>query len=104
MPMLKFKGIETKDVCKVSKNLLDELQELLQCPRENLSLEVSQSVYVNDGELVSGSPVVEVVWFARGKETQDKAAKIIIKYVKAMGYTHVEVIFSFLDKEKMYKV
>jgi hypothetical protein len=104
MPMLKFKAIETKAVFNISKDLIDELQELLQCQREALSIEVLQSVYVNDGELVSGPPVVEVSWFSRTQELQDKAAKIIIKYVQKIGYSHVEVIFSILEKDKMYKV
>ena len=104
MPMLKFKAMETKSVCSISKDLLDELQKLLQCPRETLSIEVSQSVYVKDGEIVSGPSVVEVHWFPRTQELQDKAAEIIIKHAQSIGYPNVEVIFSILDKDKVYKV
>lgn len=43
MPMLKFKGIETEKVCAISKNLIDELQELIQCQRDYFSLSVDKS-------------------------------------------------------------
>lgn len=103
MPALKFKGIEVEKLCFVSKKLVDELEELLQCPRSYFTLEVAQSIFVKDGELVKGSPVVEVAWFDRGQETQDEAAKIITKYVNVMEYKEVDVIFLNLEKSRYYE-
>ncbi|WP_411167762.1 DUF1904 domain-containing protein [Clostridium sp. MB05] len=103
MPMLKFKGIETENVCSISKKLIDELQELIQCPRDYFSLAVDKSVYIKDGEIVKGEPVVEVSWFDRGQEVQDKAAKIITKYVHLLEYINVDVIFFTLDESKYYE-
>lgn len=103
MPMLKFKAIETESVCKISKKLIDELQDLIQCPRDYFSLAIDKSVYINDGEIVKGEPIVEVSWFDRGQEVQDKAAKIITKYVNLAGYQNVDVIFFVLDESKYYE-
>lgn len=103
MPMLKFKAIETESVRKISKKLIDELQDLIQCPRDYFSLAIDQSVYINDGEIVKGEPMVEVSWFDRGQEVQDKAAKIITKYVNLAGYKNVDVIFFVLDESKYYE-
>lgn len=103
MPMLRFKGIKVDNVCKVSKELIDELQELIQCPRDYFSLEVIQSVYIKDGEIVEGAPVVEVSWFDRGQEVQDKAAKIITKYINSVGYQEVDVIFFLLEESRYYE-
>ncbi|WP_055666953.1 DUF1904 domain-containing protein [Desnuesiella massiliensis] len=103
MPALKFKGIEVEKLRFASKELIDELEQLLQCPRSYFTLEVIQSIFVRDGELVKGSPVVEVAWFDRGQETQDEAAKVITKHVNAMGYKEVDVIFMNLEKNKYYE-
>lgn len=103
MPMMKFKAIEVADVCKISKYLIDELQELIQCPREYFNLAVDQSVYINDGEIVKGAPVVEVSWFDRGQEIQDKAAKIITKYVNSIGYESVDVVFLIFVESRYYE-
>ena len=103
MPMLKFKAIETKDVCSISKELIDELQELIQCPRDYFSISVDKSEYVRDGEIVKGEPIVEVSWFDRGQEIQDKAAKIITKYVNLVGYPSLDVIFFVLNESRYYE-
>ncbi|WP_291648012.1 DUF1904 family protein [Clostridium sp.] len=103
MPMLKFKGIETEEVCTISKNLIDELQELIQCPRDYFSLSVDKSVYIKDGEIVKSEPIVEVSWFDRGQEVQDKSANIITKYVHSLEYPNVDVIFFKLDESKYYE-
>jgi Domain of unknown function (DUF1904) len=103
MPILRLKGMKVENTCKISKELIDELQELIQCPRDYFSLAVDQSVYVFDGEIVEGPAMVEVAWFDRGQEVQDKAAKIITKYVNSAGYSNVDVIFLSLEETKYYE-
>lgn len=103
MPTLKLRGIEAEKVRTVSKNLIDELQQLLQCPREYFSLEAVQAVYIFDGEFVKGWPAVEVYWFERPQEVQDKAAEIITNYIHSIGYENVDVIFTLLDKSRYYE-
>ncbi|SHJ46349.1 DUF1904 family protein [Parasporobacterium paucivorans] len=104
MPMINFKAIATDDVLKASKNMLDDLQSILQCPRDSLHLEVTQSVYVADGEPAKGMPLVEVLWFERPEDLQKKTADLLVKYVQDMGYQHVEIIFRNIEKDKFYKV
>ena len=103
MPMLKFKAIEIEKVCKISKKLVDELQELIQCPRDYFSLTVDRAIYVKDEKIAKGDPVVEVSWFDRGQDIQDKAAKIITKYVNSVEYPNIDVIFFALDKSRYYE-
>ncbi|MFL0267114.1 DUF1904 family protein [Candidatus Clostridium radicumherbarum] len=103
MPALKFKAINTEKLRRISKELIDELEDLLQCPRSYFSLEIPQVLFIMDGEYVAGSPVVEVAWFDRGQEVQDKAAQIITKYVNTMGYKDVDVIFTKLKENRYYE-
>lgn len=103
MPSLKFKAMEPEKIRKVSKDLIDELQNLLQCPRDYFSIEIAQSLYVSDGEFVKGYPKVEIAWFERPQEIQDESAKIITRFVNKMGYNSVDVIFTMLQKEKYYE-
>ena len=103
MPIMRFKAIEVTKVCKISKELIDELQELVQCPRDYFTIEVDQAVYIKDGEIVEGAPVVEVSWFDRGQEIQDKAAKIITKHINYIEYPNVDVIFFTLNESRYYE-
>lgn len=103
MPALKLKSIDAKKALTISKELIDELQELIQCPREYFSIEVIQSKYIWDGKFVGGPQEVHVFWFDRGQEVQDKAAKIITKHIHNIGYKNVDVVFHTLDTMKYYE-
>lgn len=103
MPALRLKSIDAKRALLISKELIDELQELIQCPRDYFSIEVTQSKYIMDGKFVGGPQMVEVFWFDRGQEVQDKAAKIITKHINSIGYKSVDVIFHALDAKKYYE-
>jgi hypothetical protein len=103
MPALKLKAIDENKALSVSKQLIDELQELIQCPRDYFSIELVQSKFIMDGIFVEGPQMVDVYWFDRGQETQDKAAKIITKYINSIGYKSVDIIFYSLEKDKYYE-
>lgn len=103
MPELKFKGVEVKEICSISKTLVDELQELLQCPRSYFTLECVNSTFIWDGDCVGTHPTIELSWFDRGQELQDKAAKIITKYIHGLGYDEVDIIFNLLEKVRYYE-
>jgi len=103
MPVLKLKSIKDQKACAISKSLIDELQELLQCPRDYFSIELVESKFIMDGEFVDGPPIVEVSWFDRGQVVQDTAAKIITKYLNSVGYKSVDVIFHHLEESSYYE-
>ncbi len=103
MPQLKLRGVEVSDICKISVGMVQEMQELLKCPKNYFTLECIKSTYIMDGEIVKASPVVEIAWFDRGQETQDTMAKIVTKYIHSAGYEEVDVIFSVLEEKKYYE-
>lgn len=103
MPQLKVKGIEVGKLCKISTSMIDELQELLQCPRNYFIIENVNSTFIMDGGTVNGYPVVEISWFDRGQEIQDKVAKIVTDYVHNIGYSDVDIIFYVLDEKRYYE-
>ena len=103
MPALRLKSIDSNKTLKISKDLIDELQEIIQCPRDYFSIEVVQSLFIMDGEFVEGLPVIDVFWFDRGQEIQDKVAKIITKHINSIGYESVDVIFNVLEKSRYYE-
>lgn len=104
VPKLNFKAVEVEDVRSISAGLLDDLEALLQVPRQNLFIEVSPSVFVRDGEVENGIPVVEVEWLPRGRDVQDRAAEIITKRLAEAGYDTADLIFTMLDQERFYRV
>ena len=103
MPQFKIKGMELEQICSISKPMVDELQELLDCPRNYFLLESINSTFIMDGSITTVYPIIEISWFHRGQEVQDKMAKIVTKYVHNIGYKDVDVIFKVLEASKYYE-
>jgi len=103
MPRLKITGLELEKVKEISKGMVDDLQQIIDCPRDYFVLELTNSNFVMDGEVVQTYPFVEVAWFDRGQEIQDKAAKAITKHIHGAGCPNVDVIFTVLEENKYYE-
>lgn len=86
-----------------SKALVDELTEVIQCPRDYFTLELVETTYIFDGEEVQGYPFIEVFWFDRGQNVQDKTAEIITKYVQQAGYPDSDISFTVFKENCYYE-
>jgi hypothetical protein len=103
MPQLIFKGIKITDVKQISHSLVDELQLTVGCPRDYFTLEAPASCFISDGEEISGGPLIQVNWFDRGQEVQDRTAAVITRHVQQAGYPQVDLFFVNLEKNRYYE-
>lgn len=104
MPKISFRAVDAAAVRAASGPIVDEMQALLGCPREALTVEVSQSTFMRDGSECAGMAVVEVEWLPRPKELQDRAAELIARHLKDMGHDSADIIFTILDPERFYRI
>ncbi|MGL4656311.1 MAG: DUF1904 family protein [Sarcina sp.] len=102
MPMLKFRGITKEEVKKESKELVDKLAEVVECPRDYFTLEMIDSTYIFDGEEVLQPSIIEVAWFDRGLEVQDMVANIITEHFKG-DREYLEIFFNKLETRDYYE-
>lgn len=104
MPFLRFHTTDVNRLMEVSREMTDRIQEVLQCPREHIVIEVIHSEIVWDGQVVTGEwPFVEVSWFERKPEIQDQVAQIIYNSLKSVGYEAADVYFSVLVPRNYYE-
>ncbi len=103
MPILKMKGIEPEQIRNISVSMVDELEKLLQCPREYFVIEHIPVVFIREGSIDKGYPIVEVSMFDRGMEAQDKIAGTITRYIKSQVDQTVDVYFTYLQRSNYYE-
>ncbi|EHQ90874.1 DUF1904 domain-containing protein [Desulfosporosinus youngiae] len=103
MPQIKIRGIGTNTILKLSSQLIDELALLTNSPKDDFTLEVINSTFIQNGEIVSGYPFVEVAWFDRGQEAQDQVAKTISRLINQAGCPSVDIMFTILEKPRYYE-
>ena len=104
MPHLRFRALEPQTVQAISETLVDELQPLMACPREDFTLEYLFSTFFFDGEVSAAYPFIEVCWFNRGQEVQDQVAQIITDKVRDVLQKEVDVavVFTALNPNEYY--
>ena len=103
MPILTLRAVKQEEAMKISRELIDELEGLLNCPRDYFTIELRNSIFIKDGAMTESYPIVDVAWFDRGQELQDKVAEIITRYIRSFGYETVDVIFHKLLEEAYYE-
>lgn len=105
MPHLRFRAIAFDTVKQLSTKLVDDLQPLMACPREDFTVEHIPASFIFDGEVSDAYPFVEVFWFDRGQQTQDLVADTITAVVRAAvedPQQDVAVIFTALTPAAYY--
>lgn len=105
MPHLRFRAVEFDVVKVLSAALVDDLQPLMACPREDFTLEHIPASFIFDGEVSDAYPFVEVLWFDRGQVIQDQVANIITLAIRSALQDNdqdVAVIFSSLTPSAYY--
>ena len=104
MPHIRFRAVDNNILKTISVKLLDELQPIMNSPRNHFTLESIPTTFIFDGEEVSAYPFIEVLWFERGQETRDRVAKVITDCLR----DHVEesldiaVVFTALNPDAYY--
>lgn len=101
MPQIKIRGIDVEKISTISTSMIDQLEEIIDCPRDYFTIECISSTFIKNGKVDEGYPFIEVVWFDRGQEIQDSVAKSITNLIHNLGYKNVDVFFTVL-KENFY--
>ncbi|USD60972.1 DUF1904 domain-containing protein [Vibrio sp. SCSIO 43140] len=104
MPHLRFRALEQEMVKTLSSPLVDELLPLMDCPREDFTIEHISSTFFFDAQQSYAYPFVEVLWFDRGQEVKDKVASVITNQVRSVlgKERDVAVIFVALEPNSYY--
>ncbi len=103
MPHIIIKGMDSNDVKKISKGMIDELESIVACPREYFTLEVQDSTFIVDGETIQKGPFIQINWFDRGQDVQDKVATAITKHIANADLGNVEMFFTILERNNYYE-
>ncbi|KZL89936.1 DUF1904 domain-containing protein [Clostridium magnum] len=101
MPQIKIRGIDIEKISTISTNMIDQLEQIIDCPRDYFTIECISSTFIKNGKVDEGYPFIEVVWFDRGQQIQDNVAKSITNLIHNLGYKNVDVFFTVL-KENLY--
>lgn len=104
MPHLRFRALDEQQVKTLSDTLVAPLAKAMNTTEDNFTFEHIGTRFFYRGEEIQSYPFVEVLWFARSKEIQRKAAAIITDQVKAAAEApDVVVVFQALPEADYFE-
>lgn len=85
MPHLKIRGIDKAAVIARSKDIVDGISSIVDCPRDWVTIEHQATEYIFDGAIVDGYTFAEVYWFERPEEIKRNVATFLTKLLKEVN-------------------
>mgnify|MGYP001320387092 CR=1 FL=1 len=106
MPHLRISGMERQHIMHMSTALIDALAILVECPRDHFTIELLATEFIFDDQMdANGYPMVEVLWFTRGKVIQDEVATQITSAIRSQLGDDIDigVRFTQLSQRDYYE-
>ncbi len=102
MPHIRVRGMYEEDVRKVAPKFVDQVERIVECPRDHISIELVPTVWISEAGACEAYPFVEMHWFDRGQDIQDQVASALTDAVMEEGFEEVAVLFYALEEKKYY--
>lgn len=107
MPHLRIRALSDSAVSALSLSLPFELAKILVTSEDNFTLEKIATTFYRNGAAIpegEGDPMVEILWFERGPDVRDAAAKKVTELVRAHSKSEfIAVVFVGLPKDSYYE-
>lgn len=107
MPHLRIRGLSNSSVAALSISLPPDLSKILNTPEDNFTVEKVETTFYRSGKAVAEDlvdPMVEFLWFERGAEVRDAAAKKVTELVRLHTKSeYIAVVFINLPKDCYYE-
>lgn len=107
MPHLRIRSLNETAVKALSVTLPRELSKILNTPEDNFTVEKIATTFYRQGTAITeeqGDPMIEFLWFERGAEVRDAAAKKVTGLVR--GHTaseYIAVVFINIPKDNYFE-
>ena len=104
MPHVRVRSLSETAVATLSREIPKSLAPLMGTTEDNFTVELVATKFFAAGGPVEGDPMLEVLWFDRGQEVQDRCASELTKLVKPHTKSqYIAVVFSALPKTAYYE-
>ncbi len=107
MPHLRIRSLDEIAVKALSVSLPEELAKILDTTEDNFTVEKVSTTFYRSGNVITdseGDPMVEFLWFDRGPEVREAAAKKVTELVKPLTKSeYISVVFVNIPKDHYFE-
>ena len=103
MPQIIVKGITDEQCAALSVKAAPKLAEICGCPSDWFIFDLVPSRFFDENGRTHHCPVVQVWWFERPMDIQDKVAKYLNNQFSEMGYYCNQISFHIFEQDRYYE-
>ena len=103
MPQLIVKGIREDEVKVLAKSAAPDLADICNCPIDWFTFDYIPSKFYDFTGKEIVNPVIQVWWFEREQDVQDKVVACLDNEIKNLGYEFSQISFSVFYKSSYYE-
>ena len=103
MPQLIIKGLKPCEYRPFAKESRPELSRIVECPEDWFTFDYQLSAMYTSGGAVESFPVLQIWWFERPKDVQDRVAVYLDEALKKRGYRNSQISFHIFREEDYYE-
>ena len=103
MPQIIVKGINEEQCAQLSVIAAPELAKICDCPSDWFIFDLVPSKFFNESGKIPHYPVVQVWWFSRPAEVQDKVAQLLHETFCDMDFADNQISFHLFEGKDYYE-
>ena len=103
MPQIIVKGITQEQCAELSVKAAPELSKIVGCPSDWFVFDLIHSRFYDENGRTKHCPVVQVWWFERPLEVQDKVADCLHSLIGEMGFCDDQISFHLFAGKDYYE-
>ena len=103
MPQIIVKGITEEQCAALSVKAAPQLAEICDCPSDWFVFDLVPSKFFTENGAVPHYPVVQVWWFSRPAEIQNKVAQLLHSIFTEMGFADNQISFHLFKECDYYE-
>ena len=103
MPQIIIKGITEEQCAALSVKAAPDLAKICNCPSDWFVFDLLHSRFYDENGRIKPTPVVQVWWFRRPMEIQDKVARYLHKQFESMGFYADQISFHIFEEDSYYE-
>lgn len=103
MPQIIVKGMNEEQCCTLAKTAAPQLAQICECPSDWFVFDLVPSKFFTENGATPHYPVVQVWWFERPLEVQDKVADCLHSLIGEMGFCDDQISFHLFAGKDYYE-
>lgn len=104
MPQILVRGLKASEVASLCRDCLGDLARINETPEDYYLFQRWEPETYSAAGAQPSYPLVEVKQFRRSPEQEAQTARLVLDYIRGLGYEEAELYYVYLEEQAYYSL